>query len=222
MTMISRLAVVALSLSLSVFAQVKAPERQVNVEAPAVTSERDPKVTVELTEDARHIGSERYASDELDREIHVFVEGSRHTMKVERIYVVVFEQYLPEKPDARFENESARHIELGGMDFLLDTSARSADAVAKEGSEQENMQKLITAKGWKLPAEGMIFTRLVHVPDTEKRKRMVVIYGEFLEPWNVTAADVKEGGKSHALWTKLEKGMIERVKDKVFVTAGGQ
>jgi hypothetical protein len=209
-------------LSLSAFPQTTTPERQVNVEAPAVTSDHDPNAKIELTEDARYMGSERNASEGLDREVHVFVEGSRHTMKVERIYVVKFERYTAEKPDARFESGSAQHMELGGMDLQLETMARSADEFVKEDSELEHVQKLITAKGWKLPAEGMMLTRLVHFPDKEKRKRMVIIYGEFLEPWNVSAADIKEGGKARARWAELEKGMVERMKDKVFVTLGGQ
>jgi hypothetical protein len=197
------------------FTQVaKAPERKVDIESSSLTSDRDPKVQIKLPKQSRYIGADRWnLYDVADCEVHVFVEGSGQ--KVEQMYWVQFEGYLPEKPALHHTYDSPRHMDLGGMDFYVDTWARSNDEPMKQGSDREHVQKLIAAKDWKMPAKGMMYTRLVHLLDKENRKELMIIYGESLEPWNVTAEDLKEGGKAHAHWPELERGMLVRLKDKV-------
>jgi len=202
-------------LSAACFTQVaKAPERKVDVEVSSLTSGRDPKVQIQLPKHSRYMGADRWnLYDVADCEVHVFVAGSRQ--KVERMYWVQFEGYLPEKPELHHTYDSPRHMELGGMDLYVDTWVRSNDEPMKQGSDREHVQKLIAAKGWTMPPGGMMYTRLVHLLDKENRKELMIIYGESLAPWNVTAEDLKEGGKAYARWPELEKGMLERLKDKI-------
>ena len=206
-------------LCLLAFSQAKAPERHVNVEGSYLVSDHDPKVKIELNEDARYMGADRWnLYDVADCEVHAFVDGSRHTQKIERLYWIQFEQYLPEKADAKYEYDSPRKMNIGGLDFYVDTWVRSNGAPSKAGSDREHVEKIIADKGWKMPAEGMMYTRLVYLPDSSKRKELMIIYGEYLEPYGLTAADLDEGGKAHARWPELEKGMLERLQDRMVIT----
>jgi hypothetical protein len=192
----------------------KAPERK--IEGSSVTSGRDPKVKITLPKDAHYVGAYRWILYGVaDCEIHVFVEDSRQAQTVERMYWIQFEQYVLEKPELHHTYDSPRHMELGGMDFYVDTWVRANDEPMKEGSDREHVQKLIARKGWKMPPEGMMYTRLVHLLDKEKRKELMIIYGESLQPSKLNAADLKEGAKAHARWSELEKGMLERLKGMV-------
>jgi hypothetical protein len=102
------------------------------------------------------------------------------------------------------------------MDFYVDSSVRPNDAETRAGSDDEHIEALICAKGYKMPA-GMIYMRVVHLLDDEKRKELMIIYGEDVAPTGFTAAELKAGGKAHDQWTMIEKGLIVRAEEKVAI-----
>jgi hypothetical protein len=57
--------------------------------------------------------------------------------------------------------------------------------------------------------------RLVHLLDAQKRKELMIIYGEDLAGTGFTAADLKEGGKAYDQWPKIEEGLIQRAKSSI-------
>ena len=57
--------------------------------------------------------------------------------------------------------------------------------------------------------------RLVHLLDEQKRKELMIIYGEDLAPTGFTAADLKKGGKAFDQWPTIEKRLVERAKKKI-------
>lgn len=215
--MIRRSGLVA-AMAILAFSQTRAPERKVDVEGSAITSERDPRVKILLDEDARYMGGDRWnLYDVADCELHVFVDGSRHTKKVDRLYWIQFEQYLPDKPRARYQYDSPRRLTIDGMEFIVDTFVRAGRAPKGEGSDRERVEKIVADKGWKLPPEGMAYVRLVHLPDKERRKELMIIYGESLERIGHSADDLAEGGKAHALWKEIATMLEEQVKDRVAI-----
>ena len=184
------------------------PERK--AEGNVLTSERDPKVRIRLPESAQYVGADRWVLyDIADCELHAFVEADPQK-NVERLYWVQFEGYLPTKPELAHEYDSPRHVQIGGLDFFVDTWVKSNDARQKPGSDGEHIRALIRAKGYKLPA-GMMCVRLVHLLDEQKRKELMIIYGEDVAATGYTAADLDKGGKAHNdRWPAIEKGLIER------------
>jgi len=84
----------------------------------------------------------------------------------------------------------------------------------KKGSDRAHGEALIRAKSYAMPA-GRMVVRLVRLLDQEKRKELMSIYGEDLAPTGYTAADLSEGGKSFNQWPSIEKGVLERAKQKV-------
>src|SRR6266446_6884415 len=137
-------------------AQTTPPERK--VENGEITSERDPKVQIHLPKSVQYVGA----------------DPQKH---VQRLYWVQFESYLPTRPELKHTYDSPRHASLGGMDFYVDTWVRRNDAETRPGSDREHIDALIGAKGYHMP-EGMMYVRLVHLLDEQKRKELMIIYGE--------------------------------------------
>lgn len=107
------------------------------------------------------------------------------------------------------------------MNFYVDTWVRPNNAKMDPGSDREHIEELISAKGYQMPA-GLMYVRLVHLLDEQKRKELMIIYLEDLVSTGLSAAELGENGKAHGRWPNIEKGLIERAERKVAIqqTAG--
>jgi hypothetical protein len=191
-----------------------APERKVT--GNVITSEHDPSVRIELPKSVQYLGTDHFVLYGIaDCELHAFVDAD-HERKVERLYWVQFEGYLPSKPDLHHTYDSPRHATIGGLDFYVDTEVVARDAKSKPGSDGEHIRSLIRARGYTVPAERMS-VRLVHLLD-DKRKELMIIYAEDLAATGLTVADLQEGGKDRGQWPGIESGLIERAKKQIAVT----
>jgi hypothetical protein len=201
-------------------AQTRVPERK--VEGNVITSEREPRIRIQLPKSVQYVGADRWVLyDMADCELHAFVEADGQK-KVQQLYWVQFEGYLPTKPDLKHKYDSLRHAKIGGMDFYVDTWVRANDDKIQPGSDREHIEALIRAKGYRMPA-GMMYVRLVHLLDEQKRKELMIIYGEDLADNGFTAAELRKGGKAYARWPVIEKDLVARAEKKVaFEEAVGQ
>ena len=205
---------VAVLLCGCVAAQARLPERK--VEGNVITSERDPKVRIELPKSVQYVGADRWILyDMADCELHAFVEADAQK-NVQRLYWVQFESYIPTRPELRHTYDSPRHAKIGGMDFYVDTWVRQNDAETRPGSDVEHIESLIRAKGYKMPA-GMISVRLVHLLDEQKRKELMIIYSEDVAPTGLTAAELHEGGKAYDQWPAIEKNLVDRAEKTIAI-----
>jgi hypothetical protein len=190
-------------------AQSKSPERTVH--ANVITSERDPKVRIELPKSVQYAGADRWVLYGMaDCELHAFVEADAEK-NVKRLYWVQFERYLPTRPELKHTYDSPRIAKVGGMDFYIDTWVRPDNAATRLGSDLEHIQALIRAHGYKLPA-GMMSVRLVHLLDEQKRKELMIIYSEDVAPTGFTAAELLPGGTARERWPAIEKSLVERAQ----------
>jgi hypothetical protein len=187
----------------------QAPERQVR--ANVLTSERDPKIRIQLPPSVQYVGADRFALyDIADCELHVFVDATPRK-KVERLYWVQFEGYLPSRPELHHTYPFTKTEILSGL--LFDVRARFGPGheTSKPGSDSEHVQALLSAKGYAMP-EAMMNVRLVHLLDDEKRKELMIIYAEDLQPTGIALNDLMPGGKHAGAWPSLEAGLIRRAK----------
>jgi hypothetical protein len=192
--------------------QNETPERR--VERNTTTSEHDPKLRILLPESVRYVGADRWVLYGIaDCELHAFVRADEQK-NVQELYWVQFEQYVPTKPELHHTYDSPRHATIGGLDFYVDTWPRANDEKTEAGSDREHIDALVRTKGYKIPVN-MMYVRLVHLLDAEKRKELMIIYGEDLASTGFTAAELREGGKAHGQWPALENGLIERAKTKI-------
>jgi hypothetical protein len=195
-------------------AQTAPPERK--VAGNIVTSERDPAVRVELPKAAQYVGADRWVLLGIaDCELHAFVEADAQK-NVARLYWVQFEGYLPSRPDWHHTYDSPKHASIGGLDFYVDTWVRAKEAAIDSGSDREHIEALIRARGYRMP-EAMMYVRLVHLLDKEKRKELMIIYGEDLAPTGFSAAELKEGGKAHDRWPGIADALLERAQQSITI-----
>ena len=193
-------------------AQTTAPER--TVLDNRILSARDPQVQIQLPKPLQYVGSDRWTLYNVaDCEIHVFVlAGSDH--KVQQLYWIQFEGYIPSVPTARYGYDIRRHTQLGNLTFYIDSWVRAADEPTRSGSDREHVETLRRAHGFSMPA-GMMYVRLVHLLDDQKRRELMIIYGEDLAPTNLTVADLREGGKAHDRWPSIDQGLIDRAQKQI-------
>ncbi len=197
----------------SIAAETAGPERI--VENNVIISERDPKVRIELPNSVHYVGADRWVLYGIaDCELHAFVETDNR-QNVQRLYWVQFEGYLPSKPDLHHQYDSPRHTTIGDLDFYVDTWTAARDDKLRAGSDTEHIFALIRAHGYKMPA-GMMYVRLVHLLDEQKRKELMIIYGEDLAPTGFTA-DLKKSGKAYDQWPAIEKNLVERAEKKITI-----
>src|SRR5213595_2366486 len=103
-------------------AQVAVPERKVL--AGVLTSERDPKVQMQLPKTAQYVGADRWILYGIaDCELHIFVDADAQR-NVQRLYWIQFEGYIPTRPDLHYTYDSPRHTTIGDLDFYVDTWVR--------------------------------------------------------------------------------------------------
>ncbi|MGI8770555.1 MAG: hypothetical protein ACR2JE_03890 [Acidobacteriaceae bacterium] len=205
---------VAILLCSSLAAQTNRPERK--VERNVITSEREPKARIQLPESVQYVGADRWVLYGIaDCELHAFVDSDEHK-NVRRLYWVQFEGYLPTRPELQHTYDSPRHAKLGGMDFFVDTWLRSNRDQIEPGSDREHIEALLRAKGYTMPP-GMMYVRLVHLLDAQKRKELMIIYGEDVAPTGFTAAELQQGGKAYGRWPAIENGLIERAEKKIAI-----
>jgi hypothetical protein len=98
----------------------------------------------------------------------------------------------------------------------VDAWVRERNAETQHGSDREHIEALVREKGYKMAA-GMMYVRLVHLLDEQKRKELMIIYGEDLVATGFTAADVSENGKVFDHWPGIEKDLIRRAAEKISI-----
>jgi len=192
--------------------QAELPERK--VQGDALTSEHDPRIHITVPSSAHYVGADRWILGGFDDcELHAFVDADQH-QTVRRLYWIQFESYLSSRPELHHGYDSPRHAEIAGMDFYVDTWPHATDAKIESGSDLEHLIVLVRKKGYKLP-NGMIYARFAHLLDKEKRKELMIIYAEDLDPDGLTAADLLKGGRAHARWPGLERNLIDRAEQNI-------
>ena len=206
--------VTGLVFAFTLFAQTSNPERKVT--GNALTSERDPNVSIELPRSVQYCGADRWMLyDIADCELHAFVEADKDKNML-RMYWIQFEQYLPSHPELHHDYRSPRHETIGGLDFYVDSGPSATAKQPKTGSDTEHFRALIKAKGFVVP-ENMMLVRFVHLLDEQKRKELMIIYGEDLAPTGFTAADVDKGGNAESKWPGIADGLVERAKKAISI-----
>jgi hypothetical protein len=147
--------------------------------------------------------------------LHAFVEIDERR-NVQRLYWVQFEGYIASRPELHHKYDSPRHATIGGLDFYVDTWVRSNNEKIDPSSDREHIERLIHAKGYIMPP-AVAYVRFVHLLDPEKRKELMIIYGEDLAPSGVSAEDLKENGKAHGQWQAIEKRLIDNAQSQIHI-----
>jgi hypothetical protein len=195
-------------------AQTAPPQRK--VEGNAIISTSDPPARIELLTSPIYVGADRWILYGMANcELHAFVQADTQK-KVQRLYWVQFESYLPTRPELHHTYDSPRHIQIGGLDFYVDTWVEPTSDHIKQDSDTEHIHNILQTHGYKLPS-GMTSVRLVHLLDDQRRKELMFIYSEDVAAIGLTASELRSGGSAREQWPKIEAGLIERAKESIAI-----
>jgi hypothetical protein len=190
------------------------PQRR--IEGNIITSATDPAATIQLLNSPAYIGADRWILYGIaDCELHAFVQADAQK-KVQRLYWIQFESYLPTKPDMHHTYDSPRHTQINGLDFYVDTWVEPTNGPIKPDSDVEHIYNILQTHGYKLPT-GMMSVRLVHLLDQQKRKELMFIYSEDVASTGLTVSELHSGGSEHDQWPKIEKGLIDRAEKSITI-----
>jgi hypothetical protein len=179
-----------------------------------ITSTYDPAARIGVPGKAHYLGADRWVLYGMaDCELHAFVDANPEKL-VQRLYWVQFESYIPTRPELHHTYDSPKHATLGGMDFYVDSWVRRKNEENRAGSDVEHIMGLIAKNGYHMP-EAMMYVRLVHLLDDQKRKELMIIYGEDIAPYGFAAAALQPGGKAHDRWPAMADGLLQRAKQNV-------
>lgn len=190
-------------------------------EGHTVVSPQDPKAKITLPSRAIYVGTDRWLMKRYANQVELFafVEATK-TKKVQRLYWVQFEAYLPSRPELKHTYGSTRQLTLDGMDFLVDTWVTTHGTDAEESdSDNAHLKRLLGASGYSLPGS-MMSVRLVHLMDG-KRKELMYIYSEDTALTGYSATALKPGGSAYRHWPQVEADLIRRARQSIGFNQSG-
>ncbi|NNC73035.1 MAG: hypothetical protein HKN78_09190 [Sphingomonadaceae bacterium] len=198
-----------------------APER--TVEANSIVSERDPEVRVSVPETAVYVGATRWhLYDVADAEVHVFVEAGEDRL-VERFYWIQFEQYLPSRPDARYDypESNPETATLSGRSVHVSAGfGPGSGHQSRPGSDSEAFRRLVADNGYLLP-RAMASVRFVELFEPTQRKELMIIYGEDMTATVQAVGETLRSGAEGVTADDLYAPLIERARSRIALDPPG-
>ena len=158
-------------------------------------SSSDPAVTLKIGETFQYVGGQTIDIFRVaGAEQHFFVDAGPDKA-IRRFYWIQFEHYYPSNGHTYdYGGINQKALKFGPIDFLADTKIDPEYFTGgnQPGSDSEAAQKFLEGKGYKV-AGRFVRTRMFYLTDSSKRKELMVIYGEAMQP-----NDPEEQAKSNA------------------------
>ena len=189
-----------------------------------VISRRDPAIKIKVPDSFHYVGAERFflfqpKLGKTERaELFAFVD-SRDGHHVRKYIWIQFEEYLPDHPDLHMTYGSPRHANIGGLDFYEDEGVGSAAKTPKPASDTEHFYSLLGRHGYQ--RTDLRWVRLVHLPDSTKRKELMIIYAESLTGTGYTAAQLGKGGAEYSKWPAMDDALRRRAEQSISIAVTG-
>ncbi len=177
-----------------------------------LVSTRDPPVILRVDPVFRHLGGQKFVLYGVaDTEQHFFVETTPDD-ELKSLYWVQFEAYLPDNDYHYNYDDSPLRRTIGDYDFFVDTLPVHSDPDRKRrrGTDGAMMRQFIARHGYAIPRD-FFYARMVHLPDTERRKELMIIYIEDLAPIGLTGTELGEEGSAREQWPAIESRYLDRI-----------
>lgn len=158
------------------------------VRGQVLTSTYLPPIRVRFDKAFKYIGSQKFILyDRAQVEQHFFVDAGKQ--RIERMYMVQFENYLPNIEGA-YNYAITKTIPLAGESYIADAEIVSSVAAALKQNPQSDVARaasFLEAKGYHV-GEEIIFQRFVRLVDAAKRSEFILLYVEDLSKSGLDAA----------------------------------
>jgi hypothetical protein len=201
----------AISANLTPLTQASASQEPIRtVEGQVLISTHLPAIRIEFDKEFRYVGGHTFVLYEVAKaEQHFFVEADRDK-RINRLYWVQFEGYLPENNE-KYNYKVSKTVKLGGLEFIADAYALNIKAnPARPDSDGNRARAFLDSKGYRLASDEILSQRLVHLTDETKRNELMIIYLEDLSKRGLTASDVAPGGREAPQWEEMTKALLTR------------
>jgi hypothetical protein len=181
----SRHRLAAMSLLLLGWAAPRAPARLTpahRVAGQVLPASVGPIQQLHFAKPFRYVGGQRFVLKKVaDAEQHFFVEtGEPGTIR--RLYWIQFEKLLPGKGHA-YDYSSDVELPVDGVAFWR--NAWRWNAPPEPDSDRAAMYAFLEKHGLQIP-DGAVRIRLVHVPESDRRQELMIVYAEAPEPGSST------------------------------------
>jgi len=180
-------------------------------------SDYDPDLVLRFDTAFQHIGGQKFILYGVaDTEQHFFVETNADN-KLKSVYWVQYEAYLPGKPYT-YDYDSPLRVTLGDTEFFTDTAMVAFDPnrKRKSGTDGAMARQFLARKGYVFPND-FAYARLVFLTDESRSKELMIIFIDDLKGYNLTAADLNEGGTSASRLPEIEQAHLDRIRDTLAV-----
>ena len=139
----------------------------------------------------RYVGGQRFILKKVaDAEQHFFVvAGEDGTIR--RLYWIQFEKLLPGVGES-YDYSTDEAVTVDGVAFRRNTWRWEGSP--DPDSDRAAMYALLEKRGYRIP-DGALRIRLVHVPESNRREELMVVYAEAPDPQNgapLAEADVQQ------------------------------
>jgi hypothetical protein len=173
-----------------------------------ITSAMQPEIRLEYDTALTYLGSQRWILYNVAQaEQHLFVE--RGPEGARRFLWVQFEEYIPSS-NGRYDYSRSAPLSAFGRELRVDKSLfRPPATEARPESDGAYARRLLREKGVTLP-EQMLMERFIYLPDTTRRRELMVIYAEDAK-WAAGTMPL-EGGPLNALLAEHERRGLQSFK----------
>ncbi len=185
-----------------------------------LVSDHDPAAILRFDPAYHYIGGQKFILYGVaDTEQHFFVETSADD-KLQSVYWVQYEAYLPNKRYTYDYDDSPLRLALGSYEFFTDTEAFSFDPNKKRrrGTDGAMARQFLASKGYSYPSE-VLYARLVYLTDEARNKELMIIFMDDLARYGAIAAELQEDGGNAERWPEFEQAHLERIENTLAVLA---
>jgi len=157
---------------------------QRRVEGNTLISTADPSVSLTFDKAFVYAGGQSIDIFKVAGAEQYFFIDAAADRSVRRFYWVQFEHYYPDNTEVYdYSRIPQKPVDLGRLAFMGDVRVKPNYFTMDDrpGSDSMAAADFLRAKGYRLDG-AFVTLRLFHLPDTTKRRELMVIYGEVLPP----------------------------------------
>lgn len=183
-----------------------------------LVSDHDPDAVLRFDPEFHYLGGQKFILYGVANvEQHFFVETTPDD-KLESMYWVQYEGYLPERSNTYNYDDSPLRVTLNGHEFYTDTApVEYHPALQKQdGSDGAMVRQFLASHGYTYP-ENFAYARLVWLVDDSHQKELMIIFVDDLSSYGLTAAELREGGSQASRWPDVEKAHLERIRSTLSI-----
>jgi hypothetical protein len=169
-----------------------------------VSSAMQPAIRLDIDTTLTHVGSQRFVLYGVAQaEQHLFVE--RTAEGVRRFLWVQFEEYLPSS-NGKYDYSKSPQLSAFGRELRADKALWKVPTTeARPESDGARARALLREHGITLPP-AMLYERFIYLPDTTRRREMMIIYAEDIGAVGLEVAQLEGSPEAKA---KLDASLAD-------------